>query len=109
DLAKAAGIGPPALLVVGDVVARRFDLAWFEGMPLFGQRIVVTRPSGESDGSASTLEALGAEVLLAPTVQILPVEDFGPLDDAIGRLDSFDWLVFTSSNGVRHFLDRLEA
>ncbi len=55
------------------------------------------------------LEALGAEVLLAPTVQILPLEDFGPLDDAIRRIGSFDWLVFTSGNGVRHFLDRLEA
>jgi uroporphyrinogen III methyltransferase/synthase len=108
ELASRVGIGPPALLVVGDVVARRPGLAWFEGMPLFGQRIVVTRPSGEADRSASTLEALGAEVLLAPTVQILPVEDFGPLDDAIGRLDSFDWLVFTSANGVRHFLDRLD-
>ena len=51
----------------------------------------------------------GAEVLLAPTVQILPIEDFQPLDEAIGRLNSFDWLVFTSGNGVRHFLDRLDA
>ena len=109
DRAGEAGIGPPALLVVGEVVARRPALSWFEGLPLFGQRVVVTRPSDESDRSASTLEALGAEVLLAPTVQILPLADFGPLDDAIGRLSSFDWLVFTSGNGVRHFLDRLET
>ncbi len=109
EVAKAAGIGPPALLVVGEVVARRPDLAWFERLPLFGQRIVVTRPSDEADRSASMLEALGAEVLLAPTVQILPIEDFQPLDDAIDRLGSFDWLVFTSGNGVRHFLDRLET
>ena len=107
DLAKAAGIGPPALLVVGEVVARRPELAWFERLPLFGQRIVVTRPSDESDRSAEALEALGAEVLPAPMVQILPVEDFEALDDAIRRLASFDWLVFTSGNGVRHFLDRL--
>ncbi len=109
DSALNAGIGPPALLVVGEVVARRPALNWFEGLPLFGQRVVVTRPSDESDRSAASLEALGAEVLIAPTVQILPLEDFGPLDDAIGRLGSFDWLVFTSGNGVRHFLDRLEA
>ena len=109
DLVASAGIGPPALLVVGEVVGRRSNLDWFGHLPLFGRRIVVTRPSGESDRSASTLEALGAEVLAAPTVAILPVEDFGPLDDAIDRLGTFDWLVFTSANGVRHFLDRLEA
>jgi uroporphyrinogen III methyltransferase/synthase len=108
-LASESRIGPPALLVVGDVIARRTDLAWFERLPLFGQRIVVTRPSDEADRSASVLEALGAEVLLAPMVQILPVDDLEPLDDAIRRLGSFDWLVFTSTNGVRHFLDRLEA
>ena len=109
DRAAGAGIGPPALLVVGEVVSRRPTLNWFEGLPLFGRRIVVTRPSDESDRSAASLEALGAEVLIAPMVRILPLDDFGPLDDAIGRLGSFDWLVFTSGNGVRHFLDRLEA
>ena len=101
------GIGAPALLVVGEVVGRRGPLAWFERLPLFGKTVVVTRPRGESDDSAMDLEALGAEVLDAPTVQILPVEDLGPMDGAIDRLGSFDWLVFTSSNGVTHFLDRL--
>jgi uroporphyrinogen III methyltransferase / synthase len=103
-----AGLGPPALVVIGEVVARREALRWFEDRPLFGQRIVVTRPSGESDRSASALEALGAEVLLAPAVEILPLEDDAPLDGAIARLGEFDWLVFTSGNGVRAFLDRLD-
>ncbi len=103
-----AGLGAPALLVVGEVVARRPALGWFEDRPLFGRRIVVTRPEGESDTSATVLEALGAEVLVAPTVLIRPIDDPGPLDRAIGRLDEFDWLVFTSRNGVVHFLDRLE-
>jgi uroporphyrinogen III methyltransferase / synthase len=109
EIASLARIAPPALLVVGDVVARRPGLTWFEDLPLFGRRIVVTRPSDEADRSVETLEALGAEVLLAPMVRIMPVEDFEPIRDAIGRLDSFDWLVFTSSNGVRHFLDQLDA
>jgi uroporphyrinogen III methyltransferase/synthase len=109
ELASQAGIGPPALLVVGEVVSRRAGLDWFESLPLFGRRIVVTRPADEADRSMESLEALGAEVLLAPMVQILPPEDFEALDDAIGRLGSFEWLVFTSSNGVRHFLDRLDA
>jgi uroporphyrinogen III methyltransferase/synthase len=96
------------LVVIGDVVARRQDLNWFENLPLFGQRIVVTRPIDEANRSAPVLEALGAEVLIAPTVEILPLDNFEPLDDAIRRLKSFDWLVFTSGNGVRHFFDRLD-
>ncbi|MEW4569857.1 uroporphyrinogen-III C-methyltransferase [Tautonia sp. JC769] len=107
--AAGPGIASPALLVVGRVVARREPLAWFERLPLFGRTIVVTRPIGESDPSAADLEALGAEVVIAPTVRILPIDDPGPMDDAIDRLPAFDWLVFTSGNGVRHFLDRLEA
>jgi uroporphyrinogen III methyltransferase/synthase len=109
DLAAEAGLTAPALVIIGEVVKRRPSLAWFEALPLFGQRIVVTRPSGEADHSASDLEALGADVLLAPTVAIQPVLDPGPMDQAIDRLSEFDWLVFTSGNGVRHFLDRLET
>jgi uroporphyrinogen III methyltransferase/synthase len=104
-----AGLGPPALVVVGEVVARRPALTWFEELPLFGQRVVVTRPADESDHAATALEALGAEVLVAPTVEILPLDDPGPLDSALGRLAEFDWLVFTSANGVRHLVDRLVA
>ncbi len=59
--------------------------------------------------AAESLEALGAEVLIAPTVEIQPPDDWRPVDRAIERLDAFDWLVFTSGNGVRFFLDRLEA
>ena len=109
ELVEAAGLGAPALVVIGAVVARRPALSWFEALPLFGRRIVITRPAGESDRSASVLEALGAEVLVAPTVAIRPLEDFAALDGAIRRLPEFDWLAFTSGNGVRAFLDRLPA
>ncbi len=104
-----AGLGPPALLVVGEVVGRRPPLIWFETLPLFGQRIVVTRPIDEAERSAAELEALGAEVLIAPTVIIRPLEDPERLDRAITRLAEFDWLVFTSGNGVRAFLDRVDC
>lgn len=104
-----SGVGPPALLVVGEVVARRGPLTWFENLPLFGRRIVSTRPLDESGASSATLEALGAEVLSAPTVTIGPPEDWSPVDRALGRLREFDWLVFTSGHGVRYFLDRLES
>lgn len=109
DRVAEAGLGPPALVVIGATVARREPLAWFERLPLFGQRIVITRPAIEAEHAAADLEALGAETLLAPTVEIRPIDDPGPLDRAIAQLDRFDWLVFTSANGVRHFLDRLET
>jgi uroporphyrinogen III methyltransferase/synthase len=100
-------VRPPALLVVGDVVSHRESLAWYESLPLFGQRILVTRPADEAAAASTLLESLGAEVLLAPMVEIKPLADFGPLDEAIDRLASYQWLVFTSSNGVRHFLNRI--
>ena len=99
-----ADVRPPALLVVGEVVALRDQLDWYERLPLFGQRIVVTRPASEASRAAAVLEALGAEVILAPTVEVRPITDPGPLDAAIDGLDEFDWLVFTSSNGVRFFM-----
>ncbi len=101
-------VGPPSLLVVGSIVERRDRLAWFEHLPLFGSTILVTRPQSESNRSASDLEALGAEVLDAPMIRIEPIDNTEPLDRAIRRLETFDWLVFTSSNGVRFFLKRLE-
>ncbi len=106
--AQKGGVQPPALLVVGAVVALRDELAWYERLPLFGQRIVITRPEEEARRAAVALEALGAEVLLAPTVLVRPITDPGPLDDAIERLADYDWLVFTSANGVRFFLQRLD-
>ena len=109
DRVEAARIGFPALLVVGDVVARRPRLRWFESLPLFGQRIVITRPDAAGDDPARRLADLGAEVLLAPMVEIRPLDDCTELDRTLGRLGEFDWVVFTSSNGVRHFLDRLPA
>lgn len=108
DRAEATGIAAPALMIVGEVALRRPGLDWFESLPLAGRRILMTRPAEESDRSAAAIEALGAEVIAAPMVRILPVEDTGPLDAAIARLGSFDWLVFTSSNGVRHFFDRVD-
>jgi uroporphyrinogen III methyltransferase/synthase len=93
---------------VGSVVGLREQLNWFEHRPLFGQRIVITRPRDEARHAAATLEALGAEVLLAPTVEVRPITDTGPLDQAIDRLADYQWLVFTSANGVRFFFERLE-
>jgi uroporphyrinogen III methyltransferase/synthase len=99
---------PPATIVIGEVVALRDKLNWFEHLPLFGQRIVVTRARGQAEALSSRLHALGAEVIELPTIEIQPALDYDPLDQAIAQLGSYDWLVFTSANGVRFFLERLD-
>ena len=103
-----AGLKPPAITVVGEVVALREEgLDWYERRPLFGRRVVVTRARAQAGELSAELEKLGAEVHEFPTIEIRPPEDFGPLDAAIGGLDSFAWIVFTSVNGVEAFLGRL--
>lgn len=107
DRVEEAGLRPPAVTVVGEVVALRGDLSWFEDRPLFGRRIVVTRARAQAGDLSRKLEALGAEVVEFPTIEIRPPEDFEPLDRAIRGLDGYDWLVFTSVNGVEAFVGRL--
>jgi len=77
--------------------------------PLAGRRIVTTRAEGQSGEFAARLRALGAEVLEFPTISIRPPADFAPLDAAIARLREYDWLIFTSANGVRFFAERLKV
>jgi uroporphyrinogen III methyltransferase/synthase len=103
-----AGLKPPATIVIGPVVSLRGKLNWFERLPLFGQRIVVTRAQGQAGEFSARLRSLGAAVTEFATIAIRPAEDYSPLDNAIARLDTYDWLIFTSVNGVRFFLDRLD-
>jgi uroporphyrinogen III methyltransferase/synthase len=99
---------PPATIVIGDVVGLRDKLNWFERLPLFGRRIVVTRARGQAGALSGRLHALGADVIELPTIEIHPAPDYEPLDRAIASLASYDWLIFTSANGVRFFLERLD-
>ena len=101
----ARGMKPPATIIVGEVVRLREKLDWFERLPLFGKRIVVTRAREQADALGSRLSALGAGVIELPTIEIRPPADSAPLDRAIAELDTYDWLIFTSANGVRFFLD----
>lgn len=102
------GLKPPATIIIGEVVGLRDKLNWFERLPLFGQRIVVTRARGQAGALSARLHALGAEVIEFPTIEIQPALDYEPLDQAIASLDIYDWLIFTSANGVRFFLERLD-
>lgn len=104
-----AGISAPVVLVVGEVTGLREALAWFDNRPLFGKRVIVTRARSQASRLAAQLEDLGAEVLEFPTIEIVPVEDPRPLDEALKNIDKYDWLMFTSSNAVRGLAARMDA
>ncbi|MBE3071732.1 MAG: uroporphyrinogen-III C-methyltransferase [Acidobacteria bacterium] len=107
EVARRPGGHDPAILIVGRVTGLREHLRWFDARPLFGKRIVVTRPREQAGEFVEQLEALGATVVEAPTIRIAPPEDYAPLDEACANAGSFDWIVFTSVNGVDYFMQRL--
>jgi uroporphyrinogen III methyltransferase/synthase len=111
DARRHAGLEAPGLILVGDVVAHRSTHAWFEHRPLFGQRVLVTRPAHQAAGMVRKLEHLGAVVTRMPVVEIREPVDFAPLDRALEQLRNgeWDWIVFTSANGVHALLRRLDA
>jgi len=104
---RETGFKPPALIVVGEVVGLRDKLNWFENKPLFGKRIVVTRSRAQASDLVAALEALGADVLVFPTIKIIPPVSYAPLDRAIENIGGYRWIVFTSVNGVEAFFNRL--
>ena len=95
------------VLIVGRTVALRDHLRWFDERPLFGKRVLVTRPRDQSAELVERLEAMGAEAIEAPMIRIEPPDDYDALDDACGRADTFDWIVFSSTNAVDAFISRL--
>jgi uroporphyrinogen III methyltransferase/synthase len=107
-LLQEQGMKPPATIVVGEVVRLRDKLNWFESLPLHGKKIVVTRALGQAADVFGRLQELGAQLIEFPVIATRPALDYGPLDAAIARLDAYDWLIFTSANGVRFFLERLD-
>ena len=108
-LVAEARLRPPALIVVGSVVALASELAWFERRPLFGRRIVVTRPRGQAEAFARLLEVEGAEVVSLPTIAPRPPASFAAFDAALADLGRYAWLVLTSPHGVEVFFERMRA
>ncbi len=107
DLVKQKDIKPPVVTVVGDVVALRERLNWFEKKPLFGWRVLVTRAQEQAGELVRVLKRYGAEPVVIPTIKITPPPSWNAIDRAIRRLSTYDWIIFTSVNGVRYFFERL--
>jgi uroporphyrinogen III methyltransferase/synthase len=107
DVVEKQGLLPPALFVVGKVVDRAPELSWFTARPLLGTRVLVTGSPGTSEKLSDRLFALGADVLTQPAIRITDPPDWAPVDAALDGLDHYDWLVFSSGNGVDYLLQRL--
>lgn len=111
DISEVLGNNPqikaPAVTVVGKIVNLRKELNWFEKKPLFGKSIIVTRPSGQSGPFSRLLANQGAEVVELPTIEIRDPDSWQDVDQAIARIDNYDYIIFTSSNGVTRFFDRV--
>jgi len=104
---KEHRLTPPAVIVVGEVVWLREKLRWFDNRPLFGKRILVTRARHQASALSQLLSERGAKPIDLPVISIQPLPDTGELDGAISNLDQYQWLVFTSVNGVDAFFQRL--
>jgi len=106
-LSRDHGMRPPVVVIIGVVAALPQTVSWFEKRPLFGRRIMVTRSALQAPDLVKQLTALGATVICQPAIKICPPQDWSEVDAILQDLSRFDWLVFSSSNGVRALLDRL--
>lgn len=104
---REAGIEMPALTIVGDAVRLRQQLRWFDAQPLFGKRVLVTRPVHQAGSLSQLLRDEGAEPVEAPTIRIIPPEDPSGLRAAVEQVGDYGWVVFTSKNGVAAFFDEV--
>jgi uroporphyrinogen III methyltransferase / synthase len=105
--AQAHGFFPPAILVVGGVVDLRRELNWYETKPLFGKGVVITRPEEQQEELARLLAAQGARAISFPTIAVEAPHNWRELDAALGSLEKYAWIIFTSANGVAFFFRRL--
>ena len=105
---RDAGLEPPVVAVIGDVVELRRQTSWFDGRPLFGKKVLITRSRTQASALRSSLEEFGAQPIELPTIEIAPLEDYSELDDAVSGLARFHWVFFTSANTVDAVFARME-
>ena len=106
---ERAGIGAPAIVVIGKVAGMREEMRWFDRSPLFGKRVLITRPLAAAREFAERLWELGAEPIVAPTIRIVDPDDATAAADAVLRAHTYAWIAFTSRNGVERFFSALRA
>jgi len=109
DEVERARLGAPAVVVVGECAALGNQLIWYERMPLFGRRIIVTRAAEDASGLIERLRAMGGEVIGVPVIEAAPPPSYAVLDKAIGEVGAFDWIIFTSAKGVDAFMQRIKT
>ncbi len=108
DKVKRRRLEPPCIIIIGGVVALRKKLGWFERLPLFGKKVVLTRAAASCGGRfRAEIQELGGEIVEFPVIGIQPPDSFKEMDAAIERLGWYDWLVFSSAHGVEGFFSRL--
>lgn len=109
DIVEEQNFKSPAVAVIGDVVKEREKISWFEERPLFGKRIVVTRTREQAGELSKQLGGLGADVIELPTIKIEPPKDKLEFASMVADAHTYDWLIFTSPNGVEKFFDAFYA
>ncbi len=107
ERASERNLRPPVIILVGEVASLREKLNWFESLPLFGKKIIVTRSREQAGELSERLRELGGAVIEFPTIKILPPDSWADVDHGINQLSLYDWIIFTSVNGVKFFLDRM--
>jgi uroporphyrinogen III methyltransferase/synthase len=106
EIALLKKIKPPVIILVGEVINLRGKLNWFERLPLFGKKILVTRSREQASDLSGRLREWGATPVEFPTIEVVPPESWADVDHCASRMESYDWLIFTSVNGVKFFLER---
>ena len=104
-LVEQSGLAAPAIIFIGEVVRGHEAIDWFEHLPLFGRRVAITRTRDQNSELREKLETLGAEVLELPLIQISKYVEKDALVEILTELGGYDWIVFTSANGVRYFFE----
>lgn len=107
DTIAGRDVRPPTVILVGQVVSLAPEVSWFASRELFGTRVLVTRPRHQAEQLCARLSERGADVLRQPAIEITDPTDWAPVDRALAEVHRYDWLVFSSANGVCYFLDRL--
>jgi len=109
DAAQKAGLGSPAIIIIGEVVSLREQLRWYDNQPLFGKRILVPRPIEQARGTAALIRQRGAIPVVSPAIEIDPIFDRTRLRRAVVEAKRYDWVIFTSQNGVKAFFSEVQA